>query len=100
MRGRDINCREGGIALENGLVYKKCSTLIQRSRVIESSKFMSRNSFMNSYTKFYIFIYTLESKLTSESIYTRLLGRFAPIFHFHCEHVLFVYIVKKKFRIF
>ena len=29
--------------------------------------------------------------------YTRLLGRFEPIFHFHCEHVLFVYIVKKNF---
>ena len=28
----------------------------------------------------------------------RLLGREAPIFHFHCEHVLFVYIVKQKFR--
>ena len=28
-------------------------------------------------------------------IYTRLLGHFAPIFHFHCEHVLFVYIEEK-----
>ena len=30
-------------------------------------------------------------------ILTRLLGCFAPIFNFHCEHVLFVYIVKKNF---
>ena len=29
-------------------------------------------------------------------IYTRLLGRFAPIFYFNCEHILFVYIVKQK----
>ena len=29
---------------------------------------------------------------------TRLLGSFAPISHFHCEHFLFVYIGKKKFR--
>ena len=32
---------------------------------------------------------------------TRLLGRFAPIFHLNCEHVLIVYILKqsrKKFR--
>ena len=27
---------------------------------------------------------------------TRLLGRFAPIFYFNCEHFLFVYIVKQK----
>ena len=27
---------------------------------------------------------------------TRLLGRFAPIFYFNCEHVLFVYIVKQN----
>ena len=26
----------------------------------------------------------------------RLFGRFAPIFYFNCEHVLFVYIVKQK----
>ena len=34
-------------------------------------------------------------------IFTRLLGRFAPIFYLNCEHVLFVYILKqrrKKFR--
>ena len=33
-------------------------------------------------------------------IYTRLLGRFAPIFYLNCENVLFVYILKqtrKKF---
>ena len=29
-------------------------------------------------------------------INTSLLGRFAPIFYFSCEHVLFVYIVKQK----
>ena len=29
-------------------------------------------------------------------MYTRLLGRFTPIFHFHRENVLFVYIVKQK----
>ena len=29
---------------------------------------------------------------------TRLLGRFLPIFHFNCEYVLFMYIVKQKFR--
>ena len=27
---------------------------------------------------------------------TRLLGRFAPIFHLNCEHVLFVYILKQR----
>ena len=27
---------------------------------------------------------------------TRLLGHFAPIFYFNCEHFLFVYIVKQK----
>jgi len=30
------------------------------------------------------------------SIYTRLLGRFAPTFYFNCKHVLFVNIVKQK----
>ena len=29
-------------------------------------------------------------------IYTRLLGRFAPIFDLNCEHILFVYILKQK----
>ena len=29
-------------------------------------------------------------------IETRLLGRFAPIFFFYCEHFLFLYIVKQK----
>ena len=42
----------------------------------------------------------IESKLTKNTSYwtfkTRLLGRFAPIYHFHCKHVLFVYIEKKK----
>ena len=36
-------------------------------------------------------------------IYTRFLGRFAPIFYLNCEHVLFVYILKqsrKNLRIF
>ena len=28
--------------------------------------------------------------------YTRLLGHFAPILYFNCEHVLFEYIVKKS----
>ena len=28
--------------------------------------------------------------------FTRLLGRFASIFYFNCEHFLFVYIVKRK----
>ena len=27
---------------------------------------------------------------------SRLLGRFTPNFHFRCEHVLFVFIVKQK----
>ena len=31
-----------------------------------------------------------------QSIYTRLLGRLAPIFHSNCEHFLFVYIVKRN----
>ena len=31
--------------------------------------------------------------------YTRLLGRFALIFYFNCEHVLFVYIVKQNKKI-
>jgi len=29
-------------------------------------------------------------------MYTRLLGRFAPIFYFNCEHFLFIYIAKQK----
>ena len=28
--------------------------------------------------------------------YIRVLGRFAPIFYFNCEHFLFMYIVKQK----
>ena len=38
------------------------------------------------------------STVCVKSIYNhiRLLGRFAPIFHFNCEHVLSVYIVKQK----
>ena len=33
---------------------------------------------------------------TRNFISTRLLGRFAPIFYFNCEHVLFVYILKQR----
>ena len=33
-------------------------------------------------------------------IYTRLLGRFAPIFYLNCEHVLFVYVLKQRKKIF
>ena len=29
-------------------------------------------------------------------IYTRLLGRFAPILYLNCEHILFVYILKQR----
>ena len=51
--------------------------------------------------KIYFFIrnviYCIDLKLYSGILYiTRLLGRFAPIFHFHWQHVLFVYIVKQK----
>ena len=33
-----------------------------------------------------------------KSIYTRLIGRFAPIFYLNCEHVLFVYILKQRIK--
>ena len=47
--------------------------------------------------------FSFSLKLSKKSIYlisyilylTRLPGCFAPIFHFNCEHFLFVYIVKK-----
>ena len=35
----------------------------------------------------------------SQFYFTRLLGRFAPIFFFNCEHVLFVYIVKQNKKV-
>ena len=36
-------------------------------------------------------------KVIHRQVYnTRLLGRFAPIFYFNCEHVLLVYIVKQN----
>ena len=37
-----------------------------------------------------------KSRVGRHFYYTRLLGRFAPIFYLNCEHVLFVYIVKQN----
>ena len=45
----------------------------------------------------------IQTNRQAKCIYTLFLGRFAPIFYFNCEHVLFVYIEKQttqKFRIF
>ena len=46
---------------------------------------------------FYFFSNLFATFLSSFYINTRLLGHFAPIFYFNCEHFLFVHIVKKKF---
>ena len=52
----------------------------------------------DGFSRFDVFwIQTNKQKQTSNVyIYTSLLGRFAPIFYFYCEHVHFVYIVKEK----
>ena len=45
--------------------------------------------------------FLLLTETTGQILQTRLLGRFAPIFYFNCEHVLIVNIEKqrrKKFR--
>ena len=41
----------------------------------------------------------LSNLLVSQLYFTRLLGRFAPIFHLHCEHVLILSIVKQILQI-
>ena len=40
-------------------------------------------------------LYNLNPQFTEVQL-TRLLGRFAPLFYFNCDHVLFVNIVKQK----
>ena len=49
------------------------------------------NRILNKYTQF-------KNRISLLFYHTRLLGRFAPIFYFICEHVLFMYIVKQKLK--
>jgi len=39
---------------------------------------------------------TLHCTWLKDFSFTRLLGRFTPIFYLNCEHVLFVYILKQR----
>jgi len=56
----------------------------------------SQNSIENKQT--YLYFFKILQKILNLLLhfYTKLFGRFAPIFYFNSEHFLFVFIVKEK----
>ena len=57
---------------------------------------MNKNGFESQRSMLNLAIWTTVKYIHLQIYLTRLLGRFALIFYFNCEHVLFVYILKQK----